>query len=258
MNTTDNLDENLEYCYQSIQKAVDDGSNFILFPEVFYYRSVSLSKKVEPLDGPIVQALRQKAKENKVAILAGSIYEPIEGSKKVYNTSILIDEYGEITGIYRKIHLFNVNLNGTRIIESLVFEAGEKPVIGTCFGLKIGMSICYDLRFPELFRHYSKEGVELMVCPASFTFPTGEAHWEALCRARAIENQCFFLAPNQTGIGAGKIASFGTSLIVDPWGTVLSKASTDKSETITSDLDLETLRRRRKETPFLKHRTIGL
>ena len=190
--------------------------------------------------------------------MAGSIYEPIEGSKKVYNTSVLIDEHGEITGVYRKIHLFNVNLNGTRIIESLVFDAGEKPVIGTCFGLNVGMSICYDLRFPELFRHYSNEGVELMVCPASFTFPTGEAHWEILCRARAIENQCYFLAPNQTGVGAGKIASFGTSMVVDPWGTVIGKASTDRTEIITVDLDLSELRRRRKETPFLKHRMIGL
>ena len=131
---------------------------------------------------------------------------------------------GDIQNVYRKIHLFDATVGRVRMYESDYFLSGEKPEIAIVNGFKIGLSICYDLRFPELYRYYFDEKVDLLCIPSSFTYKTGKAHWETLCRARAIENQAYVLAPNQYGIGSGKVKTYGHSMIIDPWGGILADA----------------------------------
>ncbi|MBU4334897.1 MAG: carbon-nitrogen hydrolase family protein, partial [Candidatus Omnitrophica bacterium] len=179
------------------------------------------------------------AKKNKVSILAGSLYEKIQSSKKVYNTSVLIGSDGKVSAKYRKINLFDANVDGKRIRESKHFAAGTKTALANVHGIKVGLSICFDLRYPELYRKYSLEGAEILCVPSAFTMTTGKAHWEMLLRARAIENKCFVLAPNQTGENSQGVLCYGNSMIVDPWGQILARASNNKEEIIYADINKE-------------------
>jgi predicted amidohydrolase len=167
------------------------------------------------------------AAHRRVYVLAGSVAESVPGSKKTYNTSCLIDPQGRIQAAYRKMHLFDVDLPGKKIRESDRCLRGKKPVVGRiggAGGMRCGLSICYDLRFPELYREYALLGAQILFVPSNFTRQTGQDHWEPLLRARAIENQCFVLAPGQSGVGSQGVLSHGTSMILDPWGRVLAKA----------------------------------
>jgi predicted amidohydrolase len=231
--------------------------DLIALPEVFAIRGEDADYRAaaERLPGPITKRLMALAARRRVWILAGSVIERCRG--KIYNTSVLINRQGRLAAHYRKIHLFEANLgNGQIIRESDIYAAGAKPVMAVVEGWSCGLAICYDLRFPELFRHYSKHGVALFFVPSNFTQKTGKDHWETLVRARAIENQAFVVAPNQCGINPRTgVASHGHSLVVGPWGDVLAVAG-DKETILTVTLQPEELRRTRQRIPVLRHRRL--
>jgi predicted amidohydrolase len=213
-----------------------------------------LQAGAQPLDGPGISWARAAARELGIDILAGSIVERVAGREKSANTSVLIGRDGEVRGVYRKIHMFDVEVDGVVYAESATEEPGDEPVVTTLTGgTALGMSICYDLRFPELYRILAVRGAEVITVPSAFTLATTRDHWEVLVRARAIENQCFVVAANQIGTdGAGHRAG-GRSMIVDPWGLVLATAP-DIETTILADLDFEVLRDVRRRLPSLANR----
>ena len=245
--------ENLIKAITFVRRAIEKRAEFILLPEVFNYRGPASNIKsvAEDIPGESTLPLIELAQKYKVHILAGSIYEKIPKSRKVYNTSVLIGPRGRREGKYRKMNLFRAAVAGVIFDESKFFLAGQKPAMAKVKNFKLGMSICYDLRFPELYRHYALAGAHILSVPSSFTRPTGRAHFEALLRARAIENLCFVLAPNQTGKDARGVLSYGGSMIIDPWGKVLAKASCHEEEVIYADLDKSSLLKRRKTLPAI-------
>ncbi|NQT26788.1 hypothetical protein HQ585_15640 [candidate division KSB1 bacterium] len=186
----------------------------------------------------------------------GSIYERINNSGKAYNTSVFINNLGQIKSLYRKIHLFDVNIENSAIKESSRFEPGSTTVTAELNGHQMGFSICYDLRFPELYRKYAQKGVEIICVPSSFTATTGKAHWEILLRARAIENCCFILAPNQVGIDGDGVESYGNSIAINPWGKIIGQGHHSNEEIIYCELDFELLKNVRNDFPALKHITL--
>lgn len=237
-------------------EAVRRGSKLIAFPENFYWRgkSADLGKVAAQTPG-LIKEFGSLAVRNKTSVLLGSVLEK-SGSKKFGNVSVFISPSGKITR-YRKIHLFDVNIKGARVSESRHIEAGKKPVWADGNGVRMGLSVCYDLRFPELYRFLSAKGCKVLFVPANFTETTGKAHWEILLRARAIENLAFVAAPGQTGKNTESgIRSFGNSLIIDPWGRVLARGSFGKTEVITADFDFKNQARIRRHFPVLGHRKL--
>ncbi len=232
--------------------------DLIALPEVFAVRGADADyhSAAEHLPGVITKRLMALAMRRRVWILAGSVLERCRG--KIYNTSVLINRQGRIVARYRKIHLFAANLDsGQSIRESDIYTAGNQPVVVEVEGWSCGLAICYDLRFPELFRYYSRRGAVLFFVPSNFTQKTGKDHWETLVRARAIENQVFVVAPNQCGVNPHTgIASHGHSLAVGPWGQVLAAAG-DQATLLTITLQPEALYRTRARIPVLRHRRLG-
>ncbi len=240
-NRADNLTRALKLC----QEAIETGAKFLALPELFNYRGVRYEG--ESIPGPSLLPLLELAKRHNVWILAGSICETSPTNPtKFYNSSAVISPAG-IDSIYRKIHLFNAQINDTTIQESSTFIPGQTPTITPILSIPTGLSICFDLRFSDLFATYSQRGAKMITVPSSFTTHTGEVHWEILLRARAIESQCYIIAPNQTGKNPQGVETYGNSMIVDPWGKILARASQDKPEVITATLDfdyLDTIRQR--------------
>ena len=249
---------NIARAVELTKQAIAQGAQLIVLPETFDYRGdcADQDSMSEEIPGESLLPLIELAGQDGIWIVAGSIHEKDPGSAKPYNTSVLIDNRGRIAAKYRKIHLFDMSIGDRSISESSRYTPGKKGVVSSIDGIRIGLSICYDLRFPELYREYSANGVELITIPSSFTTPTGEAHWEVLVRARAIENQCFVIAPNQSGVGSGSIPTYGNSMIVDPWGRVLARASNQGEEVICADLDLGELSQVRESLPALQHRRL--
>lgn len=232
-------DDNLRRALFFIMQAADRGAKFILLPEMFLYRGNLLKKEnlhyaAEAIPGKSLNVLAQEAIRQKVSILAGSIAE--KAGSKAYNTSVLINPQGKITACYRKIHLFGAKIQGQNVNESQCFLRGTKPVMGVVDGFRVGMSICYDLRFPDLYQKYQMKSAHVLVVPSCFTRTTGQVHWEVLLRARAIETQCFVLAPNQVGKDARGVVSYGNSMIVNPWGEILVRGSDNKEEILVADI----------------------
>ncbi|MEI6969907.1 MAG: carbon-nitrogen hydrolase family protein [bacterium] len=234
-------------------------ADIIALPEVFSVRggTVDYLAAAEPLDGPLIRGLCGLARRKAAWILAGSIIERARG--RTYNTCVLIDRRGRIAATYRKMHLFDARLDdGTHVRETDVYSAGRTPVMTDIEGWPVGLAICYDLRFPELFRRYAASGAALMFVPSNFTQRTGRDHWKVLVRARAIENQCFVVAPNQCGRNeASGVSSYGHSMVVGPWGEVLCEARRSES-VLTTELDPGLLGATRSRIPVLKHRVMGL
>jgi predicted amidohydrolase len=212
----------------------------------------------EPLDGPTLSAARGWARELGIHLLAGSISERGgEGTAgKAFNTSVLIGPAGEDLAVYRKVHMFDVDVAGVSYRESEHEQAGEEIVTAPVDGPILGLSVCYDLRFPELFRILALRGARLVTVPAAFTATTGRDHWQVLLRARAIENQVFVLAPNQVGAAPPHFDSYGRSMIVDPWGVVLATAP-DEECFVAAELDLAAQERVRESLPSLANRRPG-
>lgn len=249
---------NVGAAVSAIEDAAKGGAQLVVLPEVFAWRGRQADepKMAESLPGPTTDAVSDAAARCRVHVVAGSILETRpEGG--CYNTSILFGPAGETLASYRKIHLFNVDIPGkVTIDESRTRTAGSEVVCADTELGKIGLTICYDLRFPELYRALVDEGAEIVVMPAAFTAPTGAAHWHALIRARAIENQTYFIAANQFGPNPDGFSDYGHSLIADPWGEVLAEAGDDGPTHATADLSADRLSEVRRNLPCLGHRRL--
>jgi deaminated glutathione amidase len=256
LNATQDTDRNLETADRLVREAAGRGAELVVLPEKWSVLGTDeqLSAGAQPLDGPCISWARAAARELCIDLLAGSIVERVAGQEKAANTSVHVGVDGEVRAVYRKIHMFDVEVDGVVYAESATEEPGDEPVVSALAdGTALGMSICYDLRFPELYRILAVRGAEVIVVPSAFTLATTRDHWEVLVRARAIENQCFVVAANQIGRdGAGHRAG-GRSMIVDPWGLVLASAS-DIETAIVADLDFATLQDVRLRLPSLANR----
>ena len=255
LNSTDAKGRNLEVAERLVREAAADRAELVCLPEKWTVLgdSEALQAGAESLDGPSLTAARGWAGELGIHLLAGSIPERVEGQDRLSNTSVLIGPQGEDVAVYRKIHMFDVEVEGVTYRESENEEAGDEIVVAPLGDLQVGLSVCYDLRFPELFRILAVRGARLVTVPSAFTSPTGRAHWEILLRARAIENQVFVLAPNQIGKAPPHYDSYGHSMIVDPWGEVLAEAP-DEECFVVADLDLERQEQVREKLPALANR----
>jgi predicted amidohydrolase len=254
LNSDGDKARNLAAAERLVRAAAADGAELVALPEKWNLLAggEELLAGAEPLDGPSLDAARGWARDLGIHLLAGSIAERGEG-EKASNTSVLIDSAGEDLAVYRKVHMFDVDAGGVSYRESEHELPGEELVTAPLGGLIAGLSVCYDLRFPELFRILAVRGARLLTVPSAFTSATGREHWEVLLRARAIENQAFVLAPNQVGTAPPHFDSFGHSAIVDPWGAVLAIASSGEGF-VAADLDLAEQERVRESLPSLANR----
>jgi len=230
-------------------------ADLIVLPEVFALRGGhrEYRRAAEPVGGPLTQWLAGVARRRRAWVLGGSIIERAPGGP--YNTAVLVDRAGRVAATYRKIHLFEARLESGQVIrERQTYRAGSEPVMATINGWRCGLAVCYDLRFPELFRHYSARGAHVLFVPSNFTQRTGKDHWETLVRARAIENQCFVAAPNQHGANpVTGVRSHGHSLAVGPWGEVLCEGGT-RDAVLAATFESAALRETRRRVPALRHR----
>ena len=255
LNSTDDKQRNLATADRLTRSAAADGARLVVLPEKFNVlgESEHLLAGAEPLDGPAIAWARETARELGIDLVAGSIAERREGREKLSNTSVHVGPDGELKAVYRKVHMFDVVVGGVEYRESAHEEAGSETVLSEAGDVPLGLTVCYDLRFPELFRILAIRGARVIALPAAFTKVTGEAHWEILVRARAIENQAFVVAAGQVGRAAGGKESFGGSMIVDPWGDVLARAP-DEECFIAADLDLARQDEVREQLPSLANR----
>ena len=258
MNSGPDLQENLATITKQVKRAAQEGCEWVFTPEVCLSRKRSSMDVITPitLGDKTSKALSSLAKDNGLALFIGSICEAIPNEDKMHNTSLVFNSKGLLTSVYRKLHLFEVDTKDSKIKEADWFIPGLSPESVGVDGITVGLSICYDLRFPELFRKYSEEGCTVLTIPASFTTPTGTAHWDVLCRARAIENQSFVVAANQVGVGAGGVDTYGHSLIIDPWGTCLAVGSDKDEDLLIATLEFDNLAKIRDQLPALKHRKL--
>jgi predicted amidohydrolase len=251
---------NLAAADRLTRAAAADGASLIVLPEKWTAMGSEedMRAAAEPLEGgPSVRWARELARELQIDLLAGSILELVPGQEKLANTSVHVAPSGEIRAVYRKIHMFDVEVGGRVYRESELEEPGEEIVLShTAGGQELGLSVCYDLRFPELYRILAVLGARIIAVPAAFTLATTRDHWEPLLRARAIENQAFVIAANQVGEHPGGQHSGGRSMVVDPWGVVLAQAA-DGEGYVLADLDLERQREIRARLPSLANRRPG-
>lgn len=246
---------NLETATKHIAAATGDDARLIVLPEMFNVLGDAdvLRAGAESLDGPSLRWAGEQARRHRVWLVAGSIMERVAGQEWIFNTSCLFDPAGERRAIYRKIHLFDCDVAGANYHESATVMPGRDIVRTEADGVPLGLSICFDLRFPELFRILALGGARLIALASAFTERTGRDHWEVLVRARAIENQVFLIAANQMGASTPKLRWFGRSMIVDPWGVVLAQAP-DRECAIVADLDFAEQDRMRAQLPSLANR----
>jgi predicted amidohydrolase len=253
LNSTGEKQRNVAAAERLVRDAAADRAELVALPEKWSLLAggPELLAGAEPLDGPTLSAARGWAAELGIHLLAGSIAE--DGGEKAFNTSVLIGPDGADLAVYRKIHMFDVEVGGVSYRESEYEEPGAEIATAELGELSAGLTICYDLRFPELFRILAVHGARLVTVPSAFTSATGRDHWQVLLRARAIENQVFVLAPNQVGEAPPHFSSYGRSAIVDPWGVVLATAP-DEECFIAADLDLSAQDRMRRALPSLANR----
>jgi len=262
LSSQEDVDKNMERVRALVTEARRAGATLVTLPENFALMGEEEDKRAiaEPLDGalgPIGKELSRLAKELEIAIVAGGFPERTSDPRRPYNTSVLFDRTGALASRYRKIHLFDVDVPGGQTYrESHSTTEGEEPVVARVAGVDVGMTVCYDVRFPELYRILAVRGATVLSVPSAFTFETGKDHWEVLLRARAIESQAFVIAPNQVGEAPPQYDSYGHSMLVDPWGTVLAVAP-DGECFVAADLDLSEEDRVRSTLPSLANRRPG-
>jgi predicted amidohydrolase len=256
LNSTEDTDRNLATADRLVREAAARGAELVVLPVKWNVlgRGEQMTAGAEPLDGRVISWARVAARELGVDLVAGSVVERVDGQDKTSNTSVHVGPDGEVRAVYRKLHMFDVEVDGVRYAESEHEQPGDDVVVSTLAGGHgLAMSVCYDLRFPELYQAMSARGTEVISVPSAFTLATTRDHWELLLRARAIENQSFVLAANQIGTdGAGNRAG-GRSMIIDPWGIVLASAP-DAETAIVAELDFDRLGQVRDRLPSLRHR----
>jgi deaminated glutathione amidase len=256
-NSSHEREANLKSALRLIDKAAAEGAKFVILPEcaTFLGAYEKYSENSELIDGSTFTALAGKARQHKITIHSGSLIERSSRSDRFYNTSLLINPRGELVASYRKVHLFDVDVPGkVTESESSVVLPGDHLVVVKLPEFVLGMSICFDLRFPELYRALALAGAEVLVIPSAFARGTGEAHWHILVRARAIENHAYVLASGQYGPDADGHFCYGHSLIVDPWGGILAEAPAEEEAVLVADIDLEQVHKRREQIPVLQGR----
>jgi predicted amidohydrolase len=250
--------KNLETAAALLRKAVDRGAKFVGLPENFSWMGPESERDAhaEALDGPTFGWVGAMARELGVTVLGGSILELGAPGGRLFNTSVLHGPDGARLGVYRKMHLFDVEVgDGQSYRESAAVAPGTEVVVADSPVGKVGLSVCYDLRFPELYRKQSEAGAVLLTVPAAFTVATGKDHWEVLLRARAIENQAYVIAPAQQGRHPKDRMTWGHAMVVDPWGLVTARCSEGEGLAV-AELDLELLAKVRKSLPALQHRRL--
>lgn len=256
LNPGDDKDANIAAALKGIDQAAGTGARLVMLPEVWTYMGPDdgALTAAEAIPGPLTETLAARARDLGIYLHAGSFLERAEGEPRRFNTTVVFDPNGEIIAKYRKIHLFDVDLTGQESYrESNTVAPGDEIVTVDIDGVRVGLTICYDLRFPELYRILALRGAEIIAVPAAFTMKTGRDHWEALLRARAIENTVYIVAPDQVGQHSGGLWTYGRSMIIDPWGTVLATAP-DQPTVIRATLDLDYLRAVRAQVPSLANR----
>ena len=255
MSSTPDKKENKEAAEALIREAASAGADLVALPELWNCHGLdeAYRENAEPIPGPTTEFLGDLARELNVYLLGGSILEGEPGAERLSNTSTFFDPSGEMTAVYRKIHLFDVKVSDKEYLESANITPGDEVVTSKAGAATLGLSVCYDVRFPELYRLLMLRGAEILAVPAAFTLQTGKDHWEILLRARAVENQAFVVAPAQWGRKADGRLTYGRSMIVDPWGTVLATCP-DRDGYALATLDLDYLDRFRTEFPALANR----
>ena len=256
LTSTPDRDRNLATADRLTREAAAAGAELVVLPEKWPVLGApeDIVAGAEPIDGPALQWAAATARELGIDLVAGSIAERVTGADRGSNTSVHFGPDGEEKAVYRKVHMFDVEVGGTTYRESENEAPGEELVVTeTAQGVELGMSICYDLRFPELYRILAVRGARILLVPAAFTLATTREHWEVLLRARAIEDQAFVIAANQVGEHAKGYRSGGRSMIVDPWGLVLAQAP-DKETFVLAELDLERQAEIRRTLPSLANR----
>lgn len=255
MCSTDDRERNRRSALRLVRRAAGDGAKLVALPENFAFLRPEGRPVVfkEPLDGPLVTSWREEAARLGCRILLGSVPEARPGARRIHNTSVLLGPDGSVEAVYRKMHLFDIAVRGgVTLRESKTVEPGDRPVtVDTPLG-RLGLSICYDLRFPELYRRLALEGAEVIFVPAAFTAYTGPHHWLPLLRARAIENQCWVVAPAQVGDHGSGRSSHGETVVIDPWGAVTARKARGAG-VVAAEIDLRHLRRVRRSLPCLEH-----
>ena len=250
---------NLAEAERWVKQAAAQGARAVALPEVFIWRGVKREERdaAESIPGPTSERLASLARELGIYLLGGSILESIARSAKAYNTSLLFGPQGDLLASYRKIHLFDVDLtDGVSTRESDTREYGDSAVVVETELCPMGLTVCYDVRFPELYRELGKRGSQVIFVPSAFTAHTGKAHWEPLLRARAIENQVYVIAPDQFGRSPKSFDTHGHSMIVDPWGRILAELP-DGPGIVIAEIDLDFLTKVRNELPALSHRRLA-
>lgn len=261
MTSTADVDANMSAVHRLVAEAASRGAQMAVVPECFSYLGPEKGKVdiAESIDegGPILERCRQAARDAGVDVVYGGFWEKSDAPGKVRNACIYMRADGDIASVYRKIHLFDVDLpDGTKILESETVEAGSDPAVvaDAPFGT-LGLSVCYDLRFPELYRRLVDAGAIALAIPAAFTLTTGKDHWHVLLRARAIEQQCYVLAAAQTGHHYGRRWSYGHALIADPWGTILAECGEGEGVAV-AEIDPVYVEKVRAALPSLSHRRL--
>ena len=250
--------KNVETAIALVRRAAQAGASFVGLPENFAWMGPEPERATaaEALDGPTLQRMAELAKDAKVTLLAGSVLETGAPGGRLYNTSTVFGPDGQRLAVYRKMHLFDVDVgDGQTYRESAAVAPGEGPVIAETAIGKLGLTVCYDLRFPELYRACSAKGATVLAVPAAFTLMTGKDHWEVLLRARAIENLCHVIAPAQWGLHPKERRTYGHAMIIDPWGLVIARASEGEGFAL-GPIDGELTARVRKSLPALQHRRL--
>lgn len=264
MTSVDDVTSNVASIKSNLEKIKSEKpeTQIAFFPENALYMRIQEGEKIKglTLSDPLLQVLQSDAKRLGIAIHLGSV--PLKLENKLTNASVFISAVGDISSTYDKIHLFDIDLDGQRPIrESDVFKHGEKPALLEFADWKLGQTICYDVRFSELFSVYAKKGVDVILVPAAFLPETGRAHWEILLRARAIESQCYIIAAAQAGEhvsthGSARRKTYGHSLIVAPWGEIIAQGSADQAQVLFATLERSEIKKVRKQIPMQSHRRI--
>jgi predicted amidohydrolase len=243
-------EENVERATALVRRAAHEGAHYVQLPEYFNYRgpTARYHSVAEPVPGPTTDRLGELARELKITLHVGSLFERAEEPDKSYNTSVVLAPSGEVVATYRKVHLFDVNVpGGVEHRESKNITPGDRLVVAQVEGFSLGLSVCFDLRFPELYRELSLAGATVLAVPSSFAVATGRVHWATLLTARAIENHAYVIAAAQAGTTSEGVSSYGHSMIIDPWGQVLAESALDGEDVLVATIDLDEVEARRSQ-----------